>query len=52
VFLLAGVALDPELNGEDMIHPNAAGARRIAATVWPYLAPLLTSPAIRFTRLE
>jgi acyl-CoA thioesterase-1 len=51
-FLLAGVALDPELNGEDMIHPNAAGARRIAATIWPYLAPLLTSPTITATRVE
>ena len=40
-FLLAGVALNPELNGPDGIHPNAAGAERIAATVWPYLEPLL-----------
>ena len=40
-FLLTGVALDPEMNMEDMIHPNAAGARRIADTVWPYLEPLL-----------
>jgi acyl-CoA thioesterase-1 len=40
-FLLAGVALDPDMNLEDMIHPNAAGARRIAATVWPHLEPLL-----------
>ena len=47
-FLLAGVALDPDMNGEDMIHPNAAGARRIADTVWPFLEPLLrtsTTPA-------
>jgi acyl-CoA thioesterase-1 len=51
-FLLAGVALDPELNGEDMIHPNAAGARRIAATIWPYLAPLLAAPAIRAATVE
>ena len=41
-FLLAGVALDPEMNLEDMIHPNKAGARRIAETVWPFLEPLLT----------
>jgi acyl-CoA thioesterase-1 len=40
-FLLAGVALNPEMNGPDRIHPNAAGAQRIAETVWPYLAPLL-----------
>jgi acyl-CoA thioesterase-1 len=40
-FLLAGVALNPEMNGPDGIHPNAAGAERIADTVWPYLLPLL-----------
>jgi acyl-CoA thioesterase-1 len=40
-FLLAGVVLDPDMNGPDLFHPNAAGARRIAATVWPYLEPLL-----------
>ena len=40
-FLLAGVALNPDLNGSDHIHPNAAGAQMIADTVWPYLEPLL-----------
>jgi len=40
-FLLAGVALDPELNGPDGVHPNAEGADRIADTVWPYLRTLL-----------
>lgn len=40
-FLLAGVALIPEFNGPDLVHPNAAGAQRIADTVWPYLEPLL-----------
>jgi acyl-CoA thioesterase I len=42
-FLLAGVALDPELNGADGVHPNAAGAERIAGTVWPHLRPMLQS---------
>jgi acyl-CoA thioesterase-1 len=42
-FLLTGVALIPEMNGPDGIHPNAAGARRIADNVWPYLEPLLRS---------
>jgi acyl-CoA thioesterase I len=40
-FLLAGVALDPDMNGNDGIHPNAAGARHIAENVWPYLEPLV-----------
>lgn len=44
-FLLAGVALDPEMNGEDGFHPNSAGARRIAETVWPYLEPLVLAPS-------
>jgi len=40
-FLLDGVVLNPDLNGEDEIHPNAAGAQRIAENVWPYLQPLV-----------
>jgi acyl-CoA thioesterase-1 len=36
-FLLTGVALNPDMNGDDEIHPNAAGARQIADNVWPYL---------------
>ena len=33
-FLLQGVVLNPDLNGDDEIHPNAAGARLIAQTVY------------------
>ena len=40
-FLLAGVALDPALNGPDGVHPNAEGAQKIADTIWPYLRPML-----------
>ena len=40
-FLLSGVALNPDMNGPDGIHPNAAGARRIAANVWPHLESLV-----------
>jgi acyl-CoA thioesterase I len=49
-FLLEGVVLNPDLNGDDEIHPNALGAQRIAETVWPYLEPLTqldSVPALR-----
>jgi len=45
-FLLEGVALNPDLNGEDLIHPNAAGARRIADTLWPHLERLVASSMV------
>jgi acyl-CoA thioesterase-1 len=40
-FLLAGVAGVDSLNQQDGIHPNSAGSRIIAATVWRTLGPLL-----------
>lgn len=40
-FYLEGVAGIASLNNPDGMHPNAAGARIIAATVWRALEPLL-----------
>ena len=36
-FLLEGVAGRPALNQADFIHPNAAGAMKVADLVWPYV---------------
>lgn len=40
-FLLEGVGARPEFNQPDLIHPNAAGHRRVAANVWPVLERVL-----------
>ncbi len=42
-FLLEGVGGEPDLNQADGLHPNAAGHRRVAATVAPYLLPLVSA---------
>lgn len=42
-FLLEGVALQADMNIADGVHPNAAGAKRIADTVWRFLQPLVES---------
>ena len=39
-FLLEEVAGRAALNQADGIHPTAEGARRVAGTLWPALAPL------------
>ena len=44
-FLLDGVAGVSRLNQADGIHPNEEGERRVAATVWRALAPLVAAPA-------
>ena len=44
-FLLEGVAGVPDLNQADGIHPNEAGAARVAAHLWPALEPLLRAVA-------
>jgi hypothetical protein len=40
-FLLDGVALHPELNQADGIHPNEKGQEIIAGKVYRFLKPLL-----------
>jgi acyl-CoA thioesterase-1 len=40
-FLLEGVAGVDSLNQSDMLHPTAAGQRRLAETVWPVLEKTL-----------
>jgi acyl-CoA thioesterase-1 len=40
-FLLEGVGGHADLNQPDQIHPNAAGHRIVAETVWRVLAPIL-----------
>jgi acyl-CoA thioesterase-1 len=44
-FLLAGVAGRPSLNQADLIHPNAAGARKMADLVGPYVERALREAA-------
>lgn len=44
-FLLEGVAADASLNIDDGIHPNEAGHRMLARTVWPVLEPVLRARA-------
>src|SRR5688572_13670102 len=40
-FLLEGVAAQPGLNQDDGIHPNIAGQKRVAETVWKVLEPVI-----------
>lgn len=40
-FFLLRVIIDPDLNLADRYHPNAAGHKVIAETIWPYLRPML-----------
>lgn len=40
-FVLIGIGGDPRLNQPDGIHPNAAGEKIMAETVWQTLEPLL-----------
>ena len=42
-FFLEGVALQPHLNLEDGLHPNAAGVERIVSGILPHVERLLAS---------
>ena len=44
-FFLLRIVGNPDLNLGDGFHPNAAGHRVIADALWPYLRPMLLSPA-------
>ena len=35
-----GVLGNPDMISDDGVHPNAAGARYIAGTIWEYLEPM------------
>jgi len=39
-FVMNGVLGNPDLISDDGVHPNAAGARYIAESVWEYLEPM------------
>jgi acyl-CoA thioesterase-1 len=45
-FLLDGIAGLPEMNQPDGIHPNPAGAQRMAGLVWEKLRPMLAAPPV------
>jgi len=46
-FMMLGVLGNPDLMTSDGVHPNAAGAKILAANILPYLRPLATSGAVR-----
>jgi acyl-CoA thioesterase-1 len=45
-YLLQGVAGDPSMNLSDGIHPNAAGQKILAETVWHVLEPIARQIAV------
>jgi acyl-CoA thioesterase I len=44
-FMLAGVLVNADMTA-DGVHPNAAGAQRIAETIWPYLEPMVREASL------
>jgi acyl-CoA thioesterase-1 len=55
-FVMNGVLGNPDMISDDGVHPNAAGARYIAGTIWEYLEPLarklLEQSPLSFTTLD
>jgi lysophospholipase L1-like esterase len=50
-----GVLGNADMISEDGVHPNAAGARYIAGTIWEYLEPMakkLEKETVEPTRLD
>jgi acyl-CoA thioesterase-1 len=45
-YLLQGVVGDPSLNAPDGLHPNAAGQKILAETVWQVLEPIACEVAV------
>ena len=48
-FLMNGVLGNPDLIGPDGVHPNAAGARVIAESIFEYLQPIAAKVAANVT---
>ena len=44
-FFLDGVAMEPDLNQPDGLHPNARGVARCVDRIAPYVAKLLGGPS-------
>ena len=40
-FFLLGIVGNDDLDLDDTLHPNAAGHKVIADTIWPHLRPML-----------
>ncbi len=54
-FVMNGVLGNADMISEDGVHPNAAGARYIAGTIWEYLEPIakkLEKETVEPTRLD
>jgi acyl-CoA thioesterase-1 len=51
-YLLQSVAGDPSMNQSDGIHPNAAGQKILAETVWHVLEPVVREVAAPSSRVE